>query len=96
MYVYMYVCLCMYTYMPICVGLSVYMCIYVCIFACLCMSMCVCVSIRVCVSIWTTTLPIVRTRMDMEGTTLNEIIQMGETNTVWYHLYVESKKMSDS
>ena len=30
--------------------------------------------------------------MDMEGTTLNEISQMGKTNIVWYHLYVESKK----
>ena len=49
---------------------------------------------HVCVSIWTTTLPIVRRRMDTEGTTLNEISQMGKTNIVWYHLYVESKNYS--
>ena len=36
---------------------------------------CVCVCVCVCAhaSIWTTTLPIVRTWKDMEGTTLNEI-----------------------
>ena len=29
--------------------------------------------------------------MDLESILLNEVSQKGETNTIWYHLYVESK-----
>ena len=36
-------------------------------------------------------LPFVATWMDLEGIMVSEISQR-KTNTVWYHLYVESKK----
>ena len=36
-------------------------------------------------------LPFAATWMDLEGIMLSEISQR-KTNTVWYHLYVESKK----
>ena len=36
-------------------------------------------------------LPFASTWMNLEGITLSEISQ-AETNTVWFHLYVESKK----
>ena len=36
-------------------------------------------------------LPFAATWMDLEGIVLSEISQR-KTNTVWYHLYVESKK----
>ena len=34
--------------------------------------------------------------MDLEGVRLNEINQAEETTTVWYHLFVESKKKLNS
>ena len=45
---------------------------------------------------WRTThkskiLPLAATWMDLEGIMLSEVTQR-KTNTVWYHLYVESKK----
>ena len=36
-------------------------------------------------------LPFATTWMDLEGIMLSEICET-KTNTVWYHLYVESKK----
>ena len=33
--------------------------------------------------------------MDLEGVRLNEINQAEETTTVWYHLFVESKKKTE-
>ena len=38
------------------------------------------------------TLPFATTWMDLEGTMLREISKPRKTNTVYYHLYVESKK----
>ena len=38
-------------------------------------------------------LPFVTTWMDLEGIMLSEISQT-KTNTVWFHLYVESKKQN--
>ena len=32
------------------------------------------------------------TWMDLEGTVLSEVSQTGETNAIWFHLYVEPKK----
>ena len=38
-------------------------------------------------------LPFVTTWMDLESTMLSEIkVRQRKTNTVWFHLYVESKK----
>ena len=36
-------------------------------------------------------LPYAKTQMDLEGIMLSGISQR-KTNTIWYHLYVESKK----
>ena len=36
-------------------------------------------------------LPLVTTWMNFEGIMLSEISQRGKTNTIWSHLYVESK-----
>ena len=38
------------------------------------------------------TLPFATTWMDLEGAMLREISKPRKTNTVYYHLYVESKK----
>ena len=37
-------------------------------------------------------LPFAAKWLDLEGIMLSEISQTEKTNTVWYHLYVESKK----
>ena len=37
-------------------------------------------------------LPFATTWMDIESIMLSETSQMRKTNTIWFHLYVESKK----
>ena len=39
-------------------------------------------------------LPFVTTWMKLEGIMITEISQKRKTNTVWYHLYVASKKVN--
>ena len=38
-------------------------------------------------------LPFVKTWMDLEGIRLSEINQKKSSNTVWYHLHIESEKV---